>query len=72
METTIVYWGYIAIMEKKMDTAMVYWGYIGKSCPTGFKFSAPCVPKGSPNTANGATAFRVLGFGGLKTRNPKP
>ena len=25
METTIVYWGYIGIMEKKI----VYWGYIG-------------------------------------------
>ena len=27
METTIVYWGYIGIMEKKMETAIVYWGY---------------------------------------------
>ena len=25
METTIVYWGYIGIMEKKMDTTIVYW-----------------------------------------------
>ena len=32
METTIVYWGYIGIMEKKMETTIVYrglyWGYI--------------------------------------------
>ena len=27
METTIVYWGYIGIMEKKMQTTIVYWGY---------------------------------------------
>ena len=29
METTIVDWGYIGIMEKKMETTVVYWGYIG-------------------------------------------
>ena len=29
METTIVYWGYIGIVEKKMETTMVYWVYIG-------------------------------------------
>ena len=29
METTIVYWGSIGIMEKKMETTVVYWGYIG-------------------------------------------
>ena len=29
METTVVYWGYIGIMEKKMKTTVVYWGYIG-------------------------------------------
>ena len=23
---TIVYWGYIGIMEKKMETTIVYWG----------------------------------------------
>ena len=30
METGIVlglYWGYIGIMEKKMETTIVYWGY---------------------------------------------
>ena len=27
METTMVYWGYIGIMEKKMDTTTV--GYLG-------------------------------------------
>ena len=27
METTIVYWGYIGIMEKKMETTIL--GYIG-------------------------------------------
>ena len=29
METTIVYWGYIGIMENEMGTTTVYWGYIG-------------------------------------------
>ena len=29
METTIVYWGCIGIMENKMETTIVYWGYIG-------------------------------------------
>ena len=29
METTIVYWGYIGIMEKKMETTKVYRGYVG-------------------------------------------
>ena len=29
METTIVYWGNIGIMENKMETTIVYWGYIG-------------------------------------------
>ena len=29
METTIVYRGYIGIMENKMDTTIVYWGYTG-------------------------------------------
>ena len=29
METTIVYWGNIGIMEKKMETTIVYWGNIG-------------------------------------------
>ena len=29
IETTIVYLGYIGIMEKKMETTVVYWGYIG-------------------------------------------
>ena len=27
--TTIVYWGYIGIMEKNMETTIVYCGYIG-------------------------------------------
>ena len=26
METTIVYWGNIGIMKKKMETTIVYWG----------------------------------------------
>ena len=29
METTIVYWGYLGIMEKRMETTIVYWGYLG-------------------------------------------
>ena len=28
-ETTIVYWGYIGIMEKKRETTIVYRGHIG-------------------------------------------
>ena len=28
METTIVYEGYIGIMENKMETTIVYWGKI--------------------------------------------
>ena len=26
---TIVYWGYMGIMEQKMETTRVYWGYMG-------------------------------------------
>ena len=37
METTIVYWGYIGIMEKKMETTGAYGGYIGIICPASFK-----------------------------------
>ena len=29
MESTIVYWGYIGILENKMETTIVYWGYTG-------------------------------------------
>ena len=29
METTIVYWGYIGIMENGMQTTIVCWGYMG-------------------------------------------
>ena len=29
METTLIYCGYIGIMEKKMETTLIYWGYIG-------------------------------------------
>ena len=29
METAIVYWAYIGVMEKTMDTTIVYWGYTG-------------------------------------------
>ena len=28
METAVVYWGYIGIMNKKMETTIVYSGYI--------------------------------------------
>ena len=28
METTIVYWGYIGIMEKKMETTIVYYSFL--------------------------------------------
>ena len=27
METTIVYWGFIGVMENKKETTIVYWGY---------------------------------------------
>ena len=29
MEITIVCWGYIGIMENKMETTILYWGYMG-------------------------------------------
>ena len=29
METTIVYWVYIGILEGEMETTIVYWGGIG-------------------------------------------
>ena len=29
MEAATVYWGYIGIMEMRMETTIVYWGYIG-------------------------------------------
>ena len=29
MEATIVYWGYIGIIEKNMEATVVCWGYIG-------------------------------------------
>ena len=29
MEIAIVYWGYIRIMENKMEATIVYCGYIG-------------------------------------------
>ena len=29
METTILYWAYIGIMEKKMEATILCWGYIG-------------------------------------------
>ena len=29
METTIVYGGYIGIMEKKREATIVYWGDLG-------------------------------------------
>ena len=28
----MVYWGYIGIMEKRMETTTVYWGYILAGC----------------------------------------
>ena len=27
--TTLMYWGYIGIMENEMETTIIYWGYIG-------------------------------------------
>ena len=30
METTIVYWVYIGVMEKKMESTIVCCGYIGR------------------------------------------
>ena len=32
METTIVYWGLIWIMEKKMEAPLVYRGFISEDC----------------------------------------
>ena len=44
METTIVYWGDMGKMEKKMETTIVYWGYIGrmeKEMETTIQYSNP-------------------------------
>ena len=30
METTVVYRGYIGIVEKKLETTAVHWGYLGR------------------------------------------
>ena len=30
METTLVFWGYIGIMEKSMETTIVFCGYFGE------------------------------------------
>ena len=43
METTIVYWGNIGIMEKKMETTIVYWDNIGMT------FSAQLAESGGEN-----------------------
>ena len=29
METTIICWGFVGIVEKKMETTIIYWGFIG-------------------------------------------
>ena len=29
METAILYWAYMGIMENQMDTTILYWGYMG-------------------------------------------
>ena len=29
METTIVFWFYIQLVEKKLETTIIYWGIIG-------------------------------------------
>ena len=26
METTVIYWGYMGIMENRVETTIVYWG----------------------------------------------
>ena len=31
METTIVYWGYVGITERKMETTKISWGYVKRS-----------------------------------------
>ena len=32
MEATVLYWGSIGIVEKKMETTIAYWVYIGAFC----------------------------------------
>ena len=34
METAMVYWGFIWIMEKKMEATIVYWGFISEIVST--------------------------------------
>ena len=61
MDTTIVYWGYIGIMEKKMETTIVYWGYIGimeKNMETTICESGQClIEQGGPGLARGLEGF---------------
>ena len=54
METTIVFLGYIEIMEKKMETTIVYLGYIEIMITDwersrGFTLQCPKAQNGSPN-----------------------
>ena len=41
MKTTVVYWGYIGIMEKKMETTIVYYSILGLYWDNG-KELLPC------------------------------
>ena len=40
-ETTKLKWGYIGIMEKKMETTIVYWGSTGVYRVWGFRVYGP-------------------------------
>ena len=49
METTIVYWGHIGILEKTLETTIVYWGFPGILWSVGFlEALRPCI-QSAPN-----------------------
>ena len=39
MDTTIVDWGYIGIMDNRIDTTIVYWGHIDNGKEAGNYYS---------------------------------
>ena len=58
METTIVYWGYIGIVENKMETTIVCWRYIG------------IVENKTETTIVYLRFGEGFGFGGIRTWHP--
>ena len=69
METTIMYWGSIGIMEKNMETTIMYWGSIGimeKKMETTIMYWGSI---GIIETYKGMLAMRANGSVGTTLRN---